>query len=52
MPEEVVKEIKQNLKNIELSFYKILKAIVDYKIQRIENPPDSKSGGAKRVEVE
>ncbi|MEN3033883.1 MAG: hypothetical protein ABDH18_02695 [Aquificaceae bacterium] len=52
MPREVAEEIRQNLKTIELSIYKIIKAIVDYRIQKIENPPDSTSGGAKKIEVE
>lgn len=53
-PKEVRKEILRNLYTIELSFWRILKTLVDYEVGRLEQKveKDKVKERVKRIEVE
>jgi len=52
-PKEVRQEIVRNLYTIELSFLKILKAVLDYQVESLEKKTAGKvSKKAKRIKVE
>lgn len=53
-PKEVRREVMKNLYTIELSFWKIIKTIVDYEVQRLESRVEGreKKEKVKRIEVE
>ncbi|MFN7065253.1 MAG: hypothetical protein ACK4OF_03805 [Aquificaceae bacterium] len=53
-PREVRREIRKNLYLMELSFWKILKTLVDYEVSKIENKMEKgeKREKVKKVEVE
>jgi len=52
-PREVREEVMRNLYNIELSFMRILKTIVDYKVQTLEELTREKpKKKAKKIEIE
>ncbi|MEJ7556137.1 MAG: hypothetical protein WKI49_02105 [Aquificaceae bacterium] len=53
-PKEVRREVMKNLYTIELSFWKIIKTIVDYEVQRLESRVEGreKKERVKRIEVE
>lgn len=53
-PKEVRREVMKNLYTIELSFWKIIKTIVDYEVQRLESRVEGKERKekVKRIEVE
>lgn len=53
-PKEVRREVMKNLYTIELSFWKIIKTIVDYEVQRLESIVEGreKKEKVKRIEVE
>ncbi|QID33853.1 hypothetical protein [Pampinifervens florentissimum] len=53
-PKEVRREVMKNLYTIELSFWKIIKTIVDYEVQRLESRVEGKEKKekVKRIEVE
>lgn len=53
-PKEVRREVIRNIHNIELSFWKILKTVVDYEVSRIEGKMSEaeKKEKVKRIEVE
>ncbi len=53
-PREVREEIIKNLYNIELSFLKIFKTLLDYQVETLERKVESKGKKkkAQRIEVE
>ncbi len=53
-PKEVRREVIKNLYVIELSFWKILKAIVDHEVSKLEGKIEKveRKGKVKRIEVE
>ncbi|WP_448587612.1 hypothetical protein [Thermocrinis sp.] len=55
-PKEVRREIMKNLYTIELSFLKIFKTLLDYKVQEIERKMEEKEEvkkeKVKKIEVE
>ncbi|RMH80705.1 MAG: hypothetical protein D6674_03480 [Acidobacteria bacterium] len=54
-PREVRNEVMKNIYNIELSFLRIIKTLVDYKVERLEKKVGKREGekrGVKKVEVE
>jgi len=53
-PKEVRREVMKNLYTMELSFWKIIKTIVDYEVQRLESRVEGreKKEKVKRIEVE
>lgn len=53
-PREVRREVMKNLYTMELSFWKIIKTIVDYEVGRIQSRIEEKEKKerVKRVEVE
>jgi hypothetical protein len=53
-PREVREEVVRNVYNIELSLLRILKTLIDYKVEEIQGRLERKEGGkkAKRIEVE
>ncbi len=53
-PKEVRREVMKNLYTMELSFWKIIKTIVDYEVQRLESRVEGreKKEKVKIIEVE
>ncbi len=53
-PKEVRREVMKNLYTMELSFWKIIKTVVDYEVQKLESRVEGKEkkGKIKRIEVE
>jgi hypothetical protein len=52
-PKEVREEVVKNIYNIELSFLRIMKALVDYKVQNLEEKASGqKKKKSKKIEVE
>lgn len=53
-PKEVRREVMKNLYAIELSFWKILKTIVDYEVNKLEGKIEKgeKKEKVKKIEVE
>ncbi|WPM31359.1 hypothetical protein IAE16_05930 [Hydrogenobacter sp. T-2] len=53
-PKEVRREVMKNLYTMELSFWKIIKTIVDYEVQRLESRVEGreKKEKVKRIQVE
>ncbi|HAV39966.1 MAG: hypothetical protein AB1353_07390 [Aquificota bacterium] len=53
-PKEIRREVMKNLYTIELSFWKILKTLVDYEVSKLEGKIEKreKKEKVKRIEVE
>ncbi|MCS7262502.1 MAG: hypothetical protein N3C13_03550 [Aquificaceae bacterium] len=53
-PKEVRQEILKNLRTIELSFLRIVKALVDYEVSKLEQKLEKKQATekVKKIEVE
>ncbi len=53
-PKEVRKEVIKNLYLMELSFWKIIKTLVDYEVSKLENKveKEEKREKVKKIEVE
>lgn len=53
-PREVRKEFIRNLQMMELSFWKAIKTLVDYQVEKLEKKtyPEEKKERVKRVQVE
>lgn len=53
-PKDVRKEVMKNLYTMELSFWRIIKALVDYEVQKLEGKIETreKKEKVKKIEVE
>ncbi|MCS7308367.1 MAG: hypothetical protein NZ526_07450 [Aquificaceae bacterium] len=53
-PKEVRREVLRNIYTIELSFWKILKTLVDYELSKVERKLEGsqQKGKVKKIEVE
>ncbi len=52
-PKEVREEVVRNLYRMELSFLKIIKTLVDYKVQRLEEvSKESAPKKSKKIDIE